>query len=58
MDVDNVHHLLYLFKARENEIFRDLKKKMAAAVVFTKVYFWGAYILFVYLYYLLFKVPI
>jgi len=37
IDVENPHHILYLLKARENELLFDLKKKMAAAVVFTKV---------------------
>ena len=38
LDVENVHHLLYLLKWRENDLFNDLRKKMASAVVFTKVW--------------------
>ena len=42
LDVENVHHLLYLLKWRENDLFNDLRKKMASAVVFTKV--WPVYL--------------
>ena len=37
MDFRNVHHLQYLFEARENQINADLKKKLATAMVYTKV---------------------
>ena len=37
MDVSNMHHLIYLLKARENLLYNDLRKKLASAVVFTKV---------------------
>jgi len=33
----NIHHLQYLFEARENQIHTDLKKKLATALVYTKV---------------------
>merc|ERR1719361_697511 len=37
IDFRNIHHLQYLFEARENQIHTDLKKKLAAALVYTKV---------------------
>jgi hypothetical protein len=37
IDVSNVHHLLFLLKSRENNIFADMKKKIATAMVFTQV---------------------
>ena len=37
MDFRNIHHLQYLFEARENKIHSDLKKKLATAMVYTKV---------------------
>merc|ERR1712223_1508480 len=37
MDFRNVHHLQYLFEARENQINADLKKNLATAMVYTKV---------------------
>jgi acyl-CoA oxidase len=33
----NIQHLQYLFEARENKIHADLKKKLATALVYTKV---------------------
>merc|ERR1719400_1009932 len=35
--MENVHHLLYLFRARENDQHASLKAKLAAAMVYTKV---------------------
>jgi len=37
LDMENVHHLLYLFRARENDQHASLKAKLAAAMVYTKV---------------------
>jgi len=37
LDMENVHHLLYLFRARENQQHASLKAKLAAAMVYTKV---------------------
>jgi hypothetical protein len=37
VDPGNVHHLIYMLKARENELFSDLKAKMSSAFVYTKV---------------------
>merc|ERR1711953_1481012 len=34
---ENVKHLEYLLKARENLLFTELRKKMASAMVYTKV---------------------
>merc|ERR1712211_87055 len=37
LDLENVKHLEYLLKARENLLFTELRKKMASAMVYTKV---------------------
>merc|ERR1711994_672360 len=37
LDLENVKHLKYLLKARENLLFTELRKKMASAMVYTKV---------------------
>jgi len=37
LDLTNLEHLEYLLKARENLQFSDLRKKMAGALVYTKV---------------------
>jgi len=37
VDPENVHHLIYLIKARENDLFEDLTSKMKKAFVYTKV---------------------
>merc|ERR1711934_753880 len=36
-DVEKVEHLEYLLKARENLLYTELRKKMASAMVYTKV---------------------
>ena len=35
LDLENVKHLEYLLKARENLLFTELRKKMASAMVYT-----------------------
>ena len=37
LDLENVHHLLYLFRARENLIHSSLKTKLGTAMVYTTV---------------------
>ena len=37
LDLENVKHLEYLLKARENLLFTELRKKMASAMVYSKV---------------------
>jgi len=37
IDVEKVEHLEYLLKARENLLYTELRKKMASAMVYTKV---------------------
>jgi len=37
LDVEKVEHLEYLLKARENLLYTELRKKMASAMVYTKV---------------------
>jgi len=37
LDLENVHHLMYLFKARENQMHSELRSKLASAMVYTKV---------------------
>ena len=37
LDLENVHHLMYLFKARENQMHSSLKSKLATAMVYTTV---------------------
>merc|ERR1712200_75517 len=37
LDVEKVEHLEYLLKARENLLFTNLRKKMAGAMLYTKV---------------------
>lgn len=37
LDISNVAHLEYLLKARENLLYTNLKKKMASALIYTKV---------------------
>jgi acyl-CoA oxidase len=37
LDLENVNHLEYLLKARENLQYAELRKKMASAMVYTKV---------------------
>merc|ERR1719283_10606 len=37
LDLENVKHLEYLLKARENLLFTELRKKMASAMVYPKV---------------------
>jgi len=37
LDLEKVEHLEYLLKARENLLYTELRKKMASAMVYTKV---------------------
>ena len=37
IEFTNIHHLQYLFQARENTIAKDLKGKLASALIYTKV---------------------
>ncbi len=37
IDPGNTHHLIYLLKARENQLYSDLKSRLASAFVYTKV---------------------
>ncbi len=39
LDLENVDHLLHLFKLRENEMYSYLRNKIGKAAVFTKVTF-------------------
>jgi len=37
VDPSNIHHLMYMLKARENQIHASLKERLAKAFLFTKV---------------------
>ena len=37
VDPSNIHHLMYMLKARENHLFGNLKAKLGKAVIMTKV---------------------